>query len=352
MSFIDLLKKNEKLVLWNRFRINRNKPDFREFVLNGYLNPEYVNIENYGEEYPGMTFYVADEQGYGVGFFAELGVTLIKLYYADHHGFTPFITWGENYLYWEKSGIDGEENAFRYFFEQIDGIDSIKDAAHVIRSQYTHYEWVKKRFDAVSYDVSEEYVNAMTDMMKKYIRYNQKTEDYLKKEYTDLLGDKKTIAVHYRGTDFKRNYNNHPIMVRIEQEIEEVKKLLDTKDYEQIFLATDDESAIRAFEKEFGDRLKYYKDTFRDDGGDESIAFSDDKREHHKYHLALEVLRDQYTLTNCAALICGYSNVTFLARIMRKAWHEDYFKDYILINNGINHNTKSFGESGHGNNNK
>ena len=183
--------------------------------------------------------------------------------------------------------------------------------------------------------------------MKKYICYNKKTSEYLEREYKALLGDKKAIAVHYRGTDFKRNYNNHPIMVRIEQEIEEVQKLLDKGYYEKIFLATDEEEAIRQFVSVFGDKVVYYSDTYRDDGGDESIAFSTDAREHHKYKLALEVLRDQYTLTNCDALVCGYSNVTFLARIMRKAWHEEYFRDYILINNGINHNDKSFGKSGH-----
>ena len=101
------------------------------------------------------------------------------------------------------------------------------------------------------------------------------------------------------------------------------------------------------FREKFGDLVKIYDDTFRDDGGDDSIAFSESDREHHKYLLGLEVLRDQYTLTNCDGLVCGYSNVTFLARIMRKAWHEQAFDDYVLINNGIYHNNNNFWESGH-----
>ena len=94
--------------------------------------------------------------------------------------------------------------------------------------------------------------------------------------------------------------------------------------------------------------MKVYQDTFRDEGGGESIAFSTNKRENHKYLLGLEVLRDEYTLTCCEGLVCGYSNVTFMARIMRRGWFEKDFQDYVLINNGIYHNNNNFWESGHG----
>ena len=104
---------------------------------------------------------------------------------------------------------------------------------------------------------------------------------------------------------------------------------------------------MRKFRETFGDKVKAYQDVFRDEGGDESIAFSVSDRAHHKYLLGLEVLRDQYTLTHCDGLVCGYSNVTFLARIMRKGWLNKDYKDYILINNGLYHNNNRFGESGH-----
>ena len=349
-QILDVLRKNEKLVLWNRFRIHRNKKDFRQFVLDGYKNPDYVHMEHRGGEHVGKVIYLADEMGSGLmGFFAELGVTLIKLYYADHRGFTPYVSWGDNYLYFEPDGIDGEKNAFLHYFKPVSEVSSIDNVAHLVISDDTHYDWVKAQFDAVSYDVSEEYVDAMADMVRKYIDYNERTKKYLQEQFESLVGTKKTIGVHYRGTDFKKAYNNHPVAVRLEQAVETTKTLLKQKDgyYEQVFLATDDEEAVRTFKEAFGDKLCSYSDVFREDGGEESVAFSNNSREHHKYHLGLEVLRDQYTLTNCDALICGYSNVSFMTRIMRKAWHTEYFKDCILINNGINHNDNSFSNSKH-----
>jgi hypothetical protein len=307
-----------------------------------------LELHTYGREYEGMTIYLADEKGSGMGFFAELGVTLIKLYFADERGFVPYVSWGKDYLYYEPDGIDGEKNAFLYFFEPVSEVKSIGHACHVLRSEDSHYNQVKTQFHAVSYDLPESYVDAMARMAKKYLRYNEKTRTYLEQEYEKLLGREKTLGVHFRGTDFRKGYNNHPVPVQIEQEIEKVRELMNKSGYTQVFLATDEQAAVDRFREAFGDRVFLYEDTYRDQGTDESIAFSEDGRAHHHYMLAREVLRDQYTLLHCDGLVCGYSNVTFLARVMRKAWYEKDWDDYVLIDNGLYHNKNSFGDSGHG----
>lgn len=314
-------------------------------VLDGYKNADFLELHTYGREYEGMTIYLVDEKGSGMGFFAELGVTLIKLYFADERGFVPYVHWGERYLYYEPDGIKGEKNAFLYYFKPVSEVKSIKHACHVVNSDDSHYAQVKALYHAVSYDVSEDYINAMARMLKKYIRYNDETREYLESQFGALLGDKKTVAVHYRGTDFNKGYNNHPIPVQAEQEIEKVKELLQQKDYEQIFLATDENAMVERFRQEFGDKVKVYEDTFRDDGSGESIAFSKAERENHHYKLGLEVLRDQYTLTHCEGIVCGYSNITFIARVMRRAWFEQDWGDYCLIDNGLYHNKNSFSAS-------
>lgn len=342
MRILELLKKSEKLVYWNRCRIHRNKSDFREMVLEGYHNPDYIKFHHYGNEYSGKTIYYVDASGDGIGFFAELGMTLIKLYFADDRGFTPYIHWGENYLYYEPEGIDGEKNAFLYYFKPASEVISVEKANHVVYPEECHFQQVKGLYGAVSYDVSDEYVNAMARMMKKYIRYNDKTKEYLEQQYQSLLGDRRVLGVHYRGTDFKKQYNNHPVLVQVEQEIEKVKELMDGSGYDLIFLATDENEIVERFQKEFGNKVKMFEDTYRDNGSGESVAFSKSERSLHHYKLGLEVLRDQYTLTHCKGLVCGYSNVTFLARVMRRAWFDNDWKDYVLINNGLHHNSNRF----------
>lgn len=345
MNLMDLLRKSEKLVYWNRCRIHRNDPKFRRMVLEGYQNPDFLEIETLGREYEGKTIYLIEERGAGVGFFAEFGVTLIHLYFAYERGFVPYVRWGENYLYYEPGGVEGGKNAFLYFFEPVSEVVDIRHACHVVKSQESHYVQVKDQFDAVSYDVSDAYIDAMARMVKNYIHYNKTTRQYLEREYHTLLGDGKVLGVHFRGTDFRKGYNNHPVPVRIEQEIDRVKILLGKSGYDRIFLATDEEAAVERFREAFGDKVCVYEDTFRDRGTDESIAFSEGDRDRHHYYLAREVVRDQYTLTRCDGLVCGYSNVTFIARVMRRAWFEREWEDFELIDNGLFHNDNAFGQS-------
>lgn len=352
MGIMDFLKKSEKLVFWNRCRIHSNKADFRKMVLEGYRSPDYLELHHFGDEYKGCMIYAAMETGNGIGFFAELGMTLIKLYFADERGMVPYIHWGQNYVYYEPDGIHGEKNAFLHYFKPASEVASINQAAYVVYQESWHCNQVKALYGAVSYDVSQDYIDAMARMLKKYIRYNDATKKYLEDEYEKLLGSNKTIAVHYRGTDFNKGYNNHPVPVQVEQEIQIVRELLNTKNYEQVFLATDENAIVEKFRQEFGDLVKVYEDTFRDDGSGESIAFSESKRENHHYKLGLEVLRDQYTLTHCEGIVCGYSNITFIARVMRRAWFDGDWEDYYLINNGLFHNKNSFSESENARRNK
>lgn len=347
MNLIELLSKNEKLKFWNRCRIHRKEPEFVRHVLEAYNNPDYLHLYSHGKEYKGEIVYLIEEMGQGMGFFAELGVVLIKLYFADERGLTPYVQWGNNYLYYEPEGVNGEKNAFLYYFKQVSHVSGIEKAIHLVKSDIRHYEQVKSLFNAVSYDVSEEYVDAMSRMLRKYISYNEDTEEYLMKSRKELIGNYKTIGVHFRGTDFRKQYNNHPVAIEIEQLLDQVNKIFKQGNYERIFLATDENAAVNRFKETYGDKLRIYEDTFRDDGGNDSIAFSHSTRKNHKYLLGLEVLRDEYTLTYCEGLVCGYSNVTFMARIMRKAWVGKKYQDYILIDNGIYHNKNYFKDSIH-----
>lgn len=345
MKIADWLRKSEKLVFWNRCRIHAGKADFRRMVLDGYRSPDFLELHHFGDDYAGRTIYYASETGDGVGFFAELGMTLIKLYFADDRGFVPYVHWGENYLYYEPEGIRGEKNAFLYYFKPVSEVRSIEHASHVVFPEESHFKQVKGLYGAVSYDVSEDYVNAMAQMMKKYIQYNDATRQYLEEQYFGLLGNHRVLGVHYRGTDFRKQYNNHPIPVKVEQEIAKVKELMEKSDYEKIFLATDESSVVDKFREQFNDKVVIFEDTFRDDGSGESIAFSKSDRDNHHYRLGLEVLRDQYTLTHCNGIVCGYSNITFIARVMRRAWFENDWEDYVLINNGLYHNNNRFSDS-------
>jgi len=330
-----------------QYRLYGREEEFKKLVLEGYHNPDFLEIISRGDDYRGQVVYHIGAYGCSVGFFAEFLFLLIRLYYAEDRGFTPYVCWGDDFLYYEADGIENEQNAFLYYFCPVSQVENSENAAHVLMATHYHIQDVQKRLNTHGYVVSQEYMDALSNMIKKYICYNEKTKVYLEKGYEQLIGHKKALAVHFRGTDYRRQYNNHPVFVTIEDEIEKARELYNTKGYETIFLATDEQEAVEAFRKEFGDLVKVFEDTWRADGGDESVAYSHAQREHHHYLLGLEVLRDQYMLTRCDGLICGISNLTLSAQMMRKAWYNKDYDDLIILNHEVCHNDRQFCDAKH-----
>lgn len=340
-------ERSEILAFLRQCRAHYKKKDFRNLVLNGYHNPDFLELSTYGKEYSGQITYQIEAFGCAVGFFAEFLYTLIRLYFAAERGFVPYVYWGENFLYYEKDGFENQYNAFLYYFEPVSGVTGINSAAHVLRATDDHIHAVQDALDTHGYAVTEEYMNALSNMVRQHIRYNQRTRELLEKGYESLIGDKKSLAVHFRGTDYRRQYNNHPVFVTIEQEIARVREIFNAKDYEVIFLATDEREAVEIFRREFGDALRVFEDTWRSDGGNESVAYSHSDRNNHHYLLGLEVLRDQYMLTRSAGLVCGISNLTLSARMMRKAWYDTDYEDLVILDYDLCHNDRQFCNATH-----
>ena len=347
MKRLDDNKIIEILKTFNRCRLHCKEEDFRRFVLEGYHSAKCLELNSYGNEYQGQVVYQINEFGRSVGFFAEFLYVLKRLYFAADRGFVPYVEWGGHFLYYEDDEVDGEHNAFLYYFEPVSDVIHANHAAHVLMAEEYHIASVEAFFYSAGYTVTNEYMDALSSMAKKYIRYNKKTMEYLQNGYDMLIGNRKALAVHFRGTDYRRQYNNHPVFVTIEQEIAKVHEIFEAKDYEVIFLATDEQEAVDIFQREFGDFVKVFDDTWRADGEDESVAFSHAEREHHHYLLGLEVIRDQYMLTRCEGLICGISNLTLSARIMRKAWYDKDYDDLIILDNGLCNNERRFCDAVH-----
>ena len=142
------------------------------------------------------------------------------------------------------------------------------------------------------------------------------------------------MAVHVRGTDFNVDHKNHPKVVTADEYLKKTKDLYASGKYNKVFLATEDENALKLFRQEFKDNLLYYTDVFRtqDNYGPQLTS---SERPMHYYKLGLEVLRDIYTLANSDSLICGLSQVAFAARYVKVALNRQY-KELVILNKGIN----------------
>lgn len=299
-----------------------------------------VTIEKMqGDKKEDIIYYI-DMDNLNSGFFAVYNKLLTLLYFADYYGLKPVVRYGEGFYYAEQHPVNGTENPFEYYFEQPLGIAlaDIQKYQCVLKQRKENSNLANLlNENSNGYSRSEQFLNEMARISGKYIRLNPVIAKQISEE-TEPIRKRGTLGVHVRGTDFKKNYNGHPVQVETMEYLQEAEKVFRTGKYEQVFLATDDLEAIELFKRQFGDRLYYYKDVIRS-SGDDTVMHSKGEREDHHYLLGVEVLRDMHALAACEGLIAGLSQVSYAAQIQKKSTGKEYH-DLVIINKGINYHQK------------
>ncbi len=311
------------------------------YALEELINPYNVKIHQFGDLNYGKTVAVIQFPALWIktaGFFALFNRTLCALSFCDRLGLIPTIENWNACAYEEKGRVNGSENVFEYYFQPLSAIsiDEAYKSFSVIIPSNPNMDLVLNQYNVEKwYAPSEEYVLHMGNVWRKYIHLKENLKTQVFNEMREILLSKKTLGVHFRGTDFKLNVNNHPKSISEDDYFFYIDEALASNKYEQIYLATDDLEAIECFSKRYKN-IVYYKDVFRAKGN-VSVAYSNDERENHHYRLGYEVIRDVYTLGNCQGLIVGASQVNIAARIYKSSIGEtyEYFK---LIDKGINEN--------------
>lgn len=315
---------------------------YMDFFLEREVNPLLLEFKQNGSGVPDKKVMLIRENGKGWGFFAEVRAMLAKMVFAERFGLMPYVEWGSAFLYTEKQSVNGTQNAFEYYFRQPNGMtkQDVLESSYVTESKSAQGVVIEREFKRDTYEMTAEYQSKLAEMYRKYIRLNEKTEKMIQNDLKDIFDDGKILGVHFRGTDYKAGYQNHPVAVQIEQTIAQVKNCLEENTFQKIFLATDEKNAVERFEREFPGKVFYFQDVYRGEGNT-SIAFSRSDRPEHHYRLGYEVLRDMYALAACDGLVAGLSQVVNCARIVKKSSGKEY-DTLCIINNGINVNGKQF----------
>lgn len=316
----------------------------------GIFNTTQVDIfqqkaKHLGTLNQGKIIYYIKEDSENFGFFAMYRAWLEYLYFANVCGYTPVVHAGERFSYKEKKQINKTENTFEYYFKQPAGV-SVYDAersSKVIVSSLVHRQMVELIFTGKynNYKWNKRYLQEMGSIVKKYIRFNQPTWEYISKGIQEKNFEaEKVLGIHIRGTDFRAQYDNHPIYLIEEDAFKVIDPILEKNLYSKLFIATDDNRILKKFVARYGEKLCFYDDVERG-SNNQSVAFSKNSRKKHKYLLGLEVIRDMYSLSMCSGLVAGISQVAVCAQINKLARGEHY-RDLIIINKGLNINGHKF----------
>ncbi len=330
-------------VLTKRYTLRKFHPSFLNELIVGQdlcFSPNRLNCIELGKKNKGVTVVIiklSKEWIPTAGFFALLHKTLCGLYFADRLGLCPVVFNWDGCAYEEDSKVNDSKIVFEYYFNRVSNItvqDSL-NSQNVIIPTELNYDMVLRKYDSEWFNLSNDYIEEIGRIYRKYIHLNEYTKNKINQDIKSLLNNKKTLAIHFRGSDYRLNTDGHPMSLEIEDYFKYIDYALKQYSYEQIFLATDDSNAVLQIKNKYNN-VVCYNDTMRTDG-DVSVAFLKNERENHKFQLGYEVLRDAYTLADCDALIAGYSQVSVCARINKASLNKKY--EYCkIIDKGINHN--------------
>lgn len=342
MSLKDKIKNNKRLHYFFRCINQSKRTEFREMV----CAPEsrIIYFEEKGSENPNQKFlYIAI--GFlpkGAGFFAVFQSVLKSLMLADALNLVPVVEYGPHYLYKEDHEINGTENPYEYFFTQPSDFTptDVKKSKYVCTTNGN-----KELIEGLSeYKLTDEIICRLAVIYNKYIKLNVLTQNYMDQQINSLLNNKKTLGVHVRGTDYLKNYNNHPVAVTASEYLEKTIQVFETGKYEQIFLATDEVAVVEMFKDRFKDSVVVYNDVARtkaEEADDIPVANKEPDKADGKYLLCREVLRDMLTLASCDSFIGGLSWVATIARIAKRSYGKVFLEELVL-DKGVNKNNNQF----------
>ena len=269
------------------------------------------------------------------GLMAVIGTVMTQLGVAEWLGAEPVVDLRKYAPYREEKTVNGTENVWEYYFDRV-GNYTTRDLDggqfRILRSVAEH-PFLKGRNRNLWYRTQWD----------KYVKFNQSTENHISEQLSALGVGSRDVGLHVRSGDLN-GFPRHPFPATMDQLIAATRFVLDSGDFDGIYVACQRESDIQVLKREFGHRLKI-TDNFRYSDGlsrkatpfsgrtsSRTFDYVDKIRRNHRYLLGREVLQDVVALARCGALVCGPSNVSDWAQILAS----DENRPQIRIQNGSN----------------
>ena len=291
--------------LSNNFNFRKNDFDHKNKKIFN-LNEEIISklelsLKSFGDLNKDKIFYVI-KRSPGTGMYSNVTFILNHLKICEKLKFIPIIDM-ENFvtIYNEKKKVFSNKNAWNYYFENLNNfsLNEVYKSQNVIFTS-------DKFFNFFSYNIEKD--QELSQLLRSKIKVNK----FLNKCYLKTLKKfkkKKILGIHFRGTSYKRSAG-HPLPATKRQMYKLTEKLLDNKEFDFIFLATEEKNYLEYFKNKFGDKLIYLSSCYRSNIND---AFKVYPRRLHRYKMGREAVLEAMLLSNCDYFVYLCSNISSAA---------------------------------------
>ena len=255
--------------------------------------------------------YIIRRNHESVGLFSYFITILGGIAFADKKNFIPVVdmkNYPNIYLYDDEVK---HVNSWEYYFEQPSNIsleNALSCKKYILGKDTAMQKWPSQSAEFFyNYNGALDY---WRKICKKYIRFKPEVIERLK-ILQDRTAGKRILGVSVRGTDYVAlKPKGHPIQPTPEQVIEKVQSVMQEKNFDTIYFATEDKNILSKFQKIFGDKLILpdceYIDFDYNDSRWVTTYFSD--RKNDKYLRGLEYIVSKLFLCKCQGFI---TSITF-----------------------------------------
>ena len=246
-----------------------------------------------------------------MGLFSFFITILGGISFADKNNFIPVVdmkNYKNSYLYDNELH---QVNVWEYYFEQPGNIPletALSCQKYILGKDTGLHEWPPQT--AEFFYNKNGALDYWRGLCKKYIRFKPAVLEKLK-ELQEKTKGKKILGVSIRGTDYvAMKPHGHPIQPTPEQVIEKVHDALHEKNFDAVYLTTEDKKILAKFQTAFGEKLiTLNRDYINFDYDDDKwIMAYVAERKNDRYLRGLEYLVSMLFLTKCQGLITSMTS--------------------------------------------
>lgn len=293
-----------------------------------------------GKENPDKTFYLVRLKPGNEGLLLSYLRLLRELDRLDKTQLIPVIdmSWTYYVMAHNSSKEQGRVNGWERYFRPVAGY-ALKQVAHsqnVIRGQLCYREQVDNYFrnNILRWNTPEaeqEFLH-WCRLDHKYMRLKDELLAQYEKECADILKGKRTIGVMSReGYSIlnKLNYAliaNHAVQPEIESVIDDVVRLMDEWNCEQVFVSAEYAQTISAFQKALGDKVVFTsrerKNFDAADADEYRIKRESYYKEVTREQINYDYLKEVYLLSQCTCLLASRASASIVAALWNGGKYE------------------------------
>ena len=271
----------------------------------------------------------------GAGLFSNYMLILEHLWLNPNQQY--LIDW-ENFKthYNEKQKVLGTKNAFEYYWKQPSNydLDFVYKNMNYLISDDRYDEEIFNFYDIATLFESDHI--KQLNKASKLIPLNKTSQNYLENKYQTIIKNIDTLGIFHRSTDYvKIKPKDHYIQPTIDELIDKTHEFHKSKKFNQIFISSDDSSAIEDFKYKLNLDLNIVhaerslvnsdKNERKYDKKSAFITKTKANRQNDTYLFGLEYLTDIYLLSQCKYFIGGFTSGTAAMFVLNNNRFDDKF---------------------------